>query len=192
MIAFLNGIIASKGESELVLDVHGVGYLLHMAGSSIGRLPAPGEEAKVLCTMSVSDAGIFLYGFMDERERSMFERMTTVSGVGPKLALAALSLYDPDQLAALFASQDIKALSKVPGIGKKTASRLVLELKDAFGIEGQLSLTGDGVQLSKASEPVAEALASMGFTVSEISAALEGMEEGLSESEMLQYALRRM
>ena len=194
MISFLKGEVAHKGEGSAVLDVQGVGYELLMAQSSIAKLPALGDEATVLCAMTVSDAGVFLYGFIDASERMMFEKLTGVSGVGPKMALAALSLYDTASLASVIASQDTKALSKVPGIGKKTASRIILELKDAFGSSGADLFSEDvsSHQVSSELDPVIEALESMGFTSDEISAALEGVDSSASESHMLQYALRRM
>lgn len=193
MIAFLSGTVAHKGEGVLVMDVGGVGYRLLMAQSSIMALPPVDEDAKVFCSMSVSDAGIFLYGFIDEQERLMFDRLTSINGVGPKMALAALSLYDAPQLAGVIASQDAKALSKVPGIGKKTASRILLELKDAFAdAGGNLFSPASTAPASLESDSVAEALASMGFTDAEISAALDGVDPNESESARLQYALRRM
>ena len=193
MISFLRGEVAHKGEGSAVLDVNGVGYRLLMAQSSIMSMPAIGEDAKVFCSMSVSDAGIFLYGFIDEQERMMFDKLTSISGVGPKMALAALSLYDASQLAAIIASQDAKALSKVPGIGKKTASRILLELKDAFAdAGGNLFSPESPIPTSIQSDPVAEALASMGFTDAEIATALDGVDQNASESARLQYALRRM
>ena len=194
MISFLRGEVEHKGEGSAVLDVNGVGYELLMAQSSIAKLPSVGEDAKVLCAISVSDAGVFLYGFIDASERMMFENLTGVSGVGPKMALAALSLYDSSSLAAVIASQDIKGLSKVPGIGKKTASRIILELKDAFGpADSDLFTEGATPRLlSSDLDPVIEALESMGFTSEEISAALDGVDTSATESQMLQYALRRM
>lgn len=193
MIAFLEGAIASKGDGRIVLDVGGVGYLLQMAQASIAKLPSVGDVARILCIMSVSDAGAFLYGFVDERERSMFEMLTGISGVGPKMALAALSAYDVSELESAIASQDVKAVSKVPGIGKKTASRIVLELKDSFEVctsEGDEPVAR--VASSESLLAVSEALSSMGFTSSEIEHAMAGADPQASESVLLQYALRRM
>lgn len=193
MIASLKGKVASKGDGRVVLDVGGVGYLVHMAQSSVVKLAPVGEGARVLCIMSVSDAGAFLYGFVDERERSMFEMLTGVSGVGPKMALAALTAYDVAQLESAIAMQDVKAVSKVPGIGKKIASRIILELKDSFEAEplpdGGASSEG---AVSESVVVVSEALSSMGFTSAEIEVAIAGADDAATESELLQYALRRM
>lgn len=193
MIAFLEGRIASKDAGRLVLDVGGVGYLLHMAHASVSSLPPVGDTVRILCIMSVSDAGAFLYGFVDDRERSMFEMLTNVSGVGPKMALSALSVYDIGALERAIAMQDVKAISKVPGIGKKIASRIILELKDSFDAEGS---DAEGLSVSPdrpdAFISVLEALSSMGFTASEVEHALAGGDSNASESELLQYALRRM
>lgn len=193
MIASLKGKVASKGDGRVVLDVGGVGYLVHMAQSSVAKLAPIGEVARVLCIMSVSDAGAFLYGFVDERERSMFEMLTGVSGVGPKMALAALTAYDVAQLESAIAMQDVKAVSKVPGIGKKIASRIILELKDSF--EAEPLPDGGASSEGAASESVvvvSEALSSMGFTSAEIEVAIAGADDAATESELLQYALRRM
>lgn len=193
MLAFLEGNIVSKRAGQAVIDVNGVGYLLHMAQASLASLPASDEKVRVLCTMTVSDAGVFLYGFISEEEREMFEMLTSVSGVGPKMALAALSSYDVVSMQALIVRQDIKALSKIPGIGKKTASRIALELKDSFDLDPDSPMASPTPsEVDAAFAPVSEALASMGFTTAEISMALEGADADASESEMLQYALRRM
>ena len=107
MIAFLSGTVAHKGEGVLVMDVGGVGYRLLMAQSSIMALPPVDEDAKVFCSMSVSDAGIFLYGFIDEQERLMFDRLTSINGVGPKIPAEG---YDQDSHEG---NQDVLNIAEV-------------------------------------------------------------------------------
>lgn len=193
MIAFLNGIVAEKGLDFACIDVGGVGYALSMPQRSVATLPAVGQSAKVLCRMSVTDSGATLYGFASEEERRMFDELIQISGIGPKIALAALSFYTPTELIAAVSSQDVKAVSKIPGVGKKSASRIILELKDKFQqdgpVEGQLAVD---VSESPVMVSVVEALRSMGFTKEEIEFACKDADEGLSESELLQHALKRM
>lgn len=193
MIAFLEGTVAAKGQGSACVDVGGVGYALSMSQSSVASLPPVGQRARVLCRMAVSDAGVSLYGFASEDERALFDELVQVSGVGPKTALAALSCLSPSQLVAAVAAQDAKAISKVPGIGKKSAERIILELKDKFQQEAALPEPAAGAQdPAPALESVREALRSMGFSAEEVEFACKGAEEGLSESELLQYALKRM
>lgn len=193
MIAFLEGTVAQKGQGAACIDVGGVGYALGMSQSSVAALPPVGERARVLCRMSVTDSGVFLYGFATEDERGLFDELVQISGIGPKTALAALSCFTPSELASAVASQDVKAISKIPGIGKKSASRIVLELKDKFPqFEGGFEAGSDPQAESPTFDAVREALKSMGFTPDEIDFALKDADAALDESAMLQHALKRM
>lgn len=193
MIAFLNGIVAEKGLDYACIDVGGVGYALSMPQRTVAGLPPVGQSAKVLCRMSVTDSGATLYGFGSEEERHMFDELIQISGIGPKIALAALSFFTPTELIAAVSAQDVKAVSKIPGVGKKSASRIILELKDKFqsddAVDAQLSL---GASESPVLASVVEALRSMGFTNEEIDFACKDADDGLSESQLLSYALKRM
>lgn len=193
MIAFLNGIVAEKGVDYACIDVGGVGYALNMPQRSVAALPAVGEASKVLCRMSVTDSGATLYGFASEEERHLFDELIQISGIGPKIALAALSFYTPSELIAAVSSQDVKAVSKIPGVGKKSASRIILELKDKFvqedSVEAQMTLDASE---SPVLVSVVEALRSMGFTKEEIEFACKDADEEWSESQLLQHALKRM
>lgn len=193
MIAFLDGVVASKHPGGMCLDVGGVGYALNMAQSSAASLPPVGERARVLCRMSVSDAGAVLYGFASEDERGLFDELVQISGIGPKTALAALSCMTPPELISAVVSQDVKAISKIPGIGKKSASRIILELKDKFQQDAAAPApSADDPEQAPALVAVREALKSMGFTPDEIEFACQDADEGLSESALLQHALKRM
>lgn len=193
MIAFLEGTVAQKGQGAACIDVGGVGYALGMSQSSVAALPPVGERARVLCRMSVTDSGVFLYGFATEDERGLFDELVQISGIGPKTALAALSCFTPSELASAVASQDVKAISKIPGIGKKSASRIVLELKDKFPqFEGGFEADPAPQAESPTFDAVREALKSMGFTPDEIDFALKDADAALDESAMLQHALKRM
>lgn len=193
MISFLNGIVAEKGLDCACIDVGGVGYGLSMPQRSVAALPAVGQSAKVLCRMSVTDSGATLYGFGSEEERHMFDELIQISGIGPKIALAALSFFTPAELIAAVSAQDVKVVSKIPGVGKKSASRIILELKDKFhsdeAVDAQLSLS---TRESPVLASVVEALRSMGFTNEEIDFACKDADDSLSESQLLSYALKRM
>ena len=192
MIAFLDGTVAGKTLTGAYINVGGVGFEVGMSQSSLAKLPAAGERATVYTYLQVRDDGMALFGFLSLEEKALFEKLITVSGVGPKVALAALSSYSPDQLANLIAAQDVVAVQRIPGIGKKTASRIILELKGSLdqGIGGLFA--EDEQMVSKAMEGAKEALLSMGFTTAEIELSLKGAPEGASESALLQYALKKL
>ena len=126
MIAFLRGALAAKSAQGVVVDVGGVGYGVALSQASLSRLPGLGEEVSILTYLQVSESGIALYGFLSEEEKALFERLIAVSGVGPKVALAALSTFSAGALADVIASQDVALVQKIPGVGKKTAQRIIL------------------------------------------------------------------
>ena len=130
MIAYLDGILAEKAPSSAVMDVHGVGYEVAIPLSTFDRLPAVGERTKLFTRLEVREDAQQLFGFATERERRLFALVTSVSGIGPKLALSALSGLSPAELERAVAAGDAKRIASVKGIGKKTAERLVIELKD--------------------------------------------------------------
>lgn len=192
MIAFLEGVVAGRTATSALLNVGGVGFEVNMPTSGLAGLPEAGERAVVHTYMQVRDDGMSLFGFLSLEEKALFERLITVSGVGPKVALAALSSYGPSELVDLIAAQDVAAVQRVPGIGKKMASRIILELKGSFD-EGLAGLFGDEKPAeSRAMADARAALLSMGFTSAEIDAALAGAPEGGSDSALLQYALKKL
>lgn len=188
MIAFLKGTLAAKSTDSAVIDVQGVGYQVQLSARSLARLGAVGQPVEVLTHLQVRDDAFVLYGFTAQREKELFMRLTSVSSVGPKVALSLLSTYDPDDAVAAIVGQDVAAIQRVPGIGKKMASRIVLELKESLGAEDAVQA---GASLS-AKKGAVEALLSMGFTSQEIELALKGAPEEASETILLQYALKRL
>lgn len=142
MISFLVGTIEEKRENLLVIDVNGVGYELTISNNTLASLPMEGETTKVLTYLQVSEnTGVCLYGFATEEEKAMFLRLITVSGVGPKMAITILSGMKLSDLVVAIVSEDSTLLSKIKGLGKKTAERICLELKDkisttSFNIQG--------------------------------------------------------
>lgn len=192
MIAFLDGILAGKTATSALVDVGGVGFQVGMAQSSLAKLPEKGSPVLLYTYMQVRDDAMALYGFLSLDEKSLFESLITVSGVGPKVALAALSSYEPAKLAELIAAQDVNAVQRIPGIGKKMASRIILELKGFLDQELESLLGQPGEEASPAREGAREALLSMGFTSKETDLALQGAPDGATESALLQYALKKL
>lgn len=193
MIAFLNGVLVEASEDGVCLNVNGIGFRVFMSLISISRLPKIGEDVLIYTYMQQSENATTLYGFLTSEERTIFEKLLSVSGVGPKIALAALSTYDPEMLARAIVMQDVSAISKIPGIGKKGASRIILELKDKISDSGM----SDDVKTidqkdSDTLQSVREALVSMGFSSSECQEALSGADLDKPESDILKYALMRL
>lgn len=193
MIAFLRGTFVGRSLSEAYIDVQGVGYGVSMSQNSLSKLPTPGEEVTVKTFINVSDNGIALFGFMSDSEQALFEKLITINGVGPKMALAALSTFTPEALAEAIAAQDSALISKIPGVGKKTASRIILELKGYLdeGLGGMFADQGITPE-NTASAGATEALLSMGFSSAEAEVALKGAPDGASEEDLLKYALKRI
>lgn len=206
MIAFLRGELAGKTDSAALIDVNGVGYLVNMGALTLAQLPEVGEQVLVLTHFQVSDAGAALYGFLTREEQTLFEELLGVSGVGPKVALAAVGFYTSAELARAIAAEDVTKVSRIPGVGKKTAQRIILELKGSLdslgagdGSAGMFADAGEGtaaVAVVPAKESPAEvafaALLSMGFTSREAELALQGAPAEASESVLLQYALKNL
>jgi holliday junction DNA helicase RuvA len=130
MIAFLDGILVDKTPSLVTLDVHGVGYEVLVSLSTYDRLPHTGERCRLLVHHHVREDAQILFGFAQAEEKRMFERLTGVNGVGPKMALSALSGMTVSELTAAIADNNVKRISAVHGIGKKTAERIIMELRD--------------------------------------------------------------
>ena len=197
MIAFLSGEVAAVlPPNTAYIDVAGVGYAVSMPPGDLGKREV-GKPARVLTSLSVSDNGLGLYGFLSDEEKALFEKLIGVSKVGPKMALAALSTYTPRELADAIAAQDIARVSHIPGVGKKTAERIILELKGTLerGLETLFdSGAADGAAsaASVALTGATEALLSMGFTSAEAEVALKGAPEGAGEGALLQYGLKRL
>lgn len=196
MIAFLRGRLAARDTSRAFIDVGGIGFAVSMAAGDLAKLPEAGGEVEVLTYLQVSDAGIALYGFLANEEKALFERLINVNGVGPKMAMAALSTFTPQALVDAVQSQDVGLVSRIPGVGKKTAQRIILELKGSFeaGLDSLLSDGGaDGASVQAGViQGVREALLSMGFSSAETDLALKGAPEEASEGALLQFALKKL
>ena len=136
MIDYVSGSLASKKPTEVVVDVGGIGYRVLIPTSTFERLPEVGEDTKVLTYHHVREDAMTLFGFLSAEERRVFEMMLAVSGIGPKLALAALSALRPSEIRQRVLEGDAAMLTRIPGVGKKTAERLIIELRDRFEKDG--------------------------------------------------------
>ena len=138
MISFLIGEVEEKREGLLVLNVNGVGYELFVSNNTLTTLPEAGEVTKILTYMAVREDGVFLFGFSTAEEKELFLKLTTVSGIGPKMAIAILSGLAISNLVSAIIGGDVRLLSNIKGLGKKTAERICLELKDKISPLGVL------------------------------------------------------
>lgn len=178
MIAQLTGSVAATDAGTVVLDVHGVGYRVYMPVSALSGLPADGKPVTVHTVTVVREDDISLYGFLTTEDRSLFEILTTVSGVGPRVALSLLSVLEGADLARVIASNDVKALTKVPGVGPKLAQRIVLEVGErvaelAFSRRVDALSARAGGDGSPAYDDVVEALVNLGYSRSDARRAAE-------------------
>ena len=200
MIGRLRGTLAEKQPPHLILDVNGLGYELEVPMTTLYRLPSVGEPLTLHTHLVVREDAQLLYGFVGKRERDFFRELIRLNGVGPKLALALMSSLEVDELVRCVQSQDTSALTKVPGVGKKTAERLLVELKDRFkawetmpSIAPLVVEPRAGVAVSSAESDAVSALISLGFKPQEASKAVAAVqEEGLSSEELIRRALKGM
>lgn len=194
MYAHIEGIVAEKDQDSIVLDAGGVGYLLNVSGATLSVAPAVGEKMKLYCVLNVREDAMELYGFYSREEKRMYERLRSVSGVGSRTALQILSALSVRDLSIALVTGDAAALTRVPGIGKKTAQRLVLELKDKVD---DAQLTGQAAAVASrvsAGGPEAEAIAalvSLGYSSAEAAKAVAQVADQTQEADkMIFLALR--
>ncbi|MFI0373846.1 Holliday junction branch migration protein RuvA [Actinomadura sp. 1N219] len=199
MIAFVSGRVAAAGPDGAVIDVHGFGLSVQCTPATLAGLRV-GEQAKVPTSLVVREDSLTLFGFADDDERSVFELLQTASGVGPRLALAMLAVHTPNSLRRAMATEDVTALTQVPGIGKKGAQRIVLELRDRLG-----GPVGDGaadVRAPARAEPWREqvqmGLINLGWSAKDADAAVTAVAADLDGSEtppvatLLRSALKKL
>jgi Holliday junction DNA helicase RuvA len=203
MIGKLKGVIDSYGEDHVILDVGGVGYLVQASSRTLQALPRPGEAAVLFIETYVREDQIRLFGFASESEREWFRILGTVQGVGVKVALGVLSVLPPNQLAAAIALKDITALSRAPGVGKKLAERIAIELKDKAPGFSAVDPTVIKLQTEagerKAAGPSADAvsaLVNLGYAqvqaAAAVAAALRSAGEGADASTLIRVGLREL
>lgn len=203
MIGKLKGTIDSYGDDHVTLDVHGVGYVVHASARTLQALPRPGEAATLIIETYVREDQIRLFGFAAEAEREWFRLLGTVQGVGVKVALGVLSVLPPNQLAAAIALKDITAISRAPGVGKKLAERIAIELKDkapAFAeVDPALARLQGDMSERKADGPKADAvsaLVNLGYAqvqaAAAVTAAMKQAGEGADVSTLIRLGLKEL
>ena len=200
MIGRLRGQLAEKQPPHLVVDVNGVGYEVEVPMTTLYRLPSVGEALTLHTHLVVREDAQLLYGFYEKRERELFRELIRLNGVGPKLALALMSGLEIDELVRCVQAQDTSTLVKIPGVGKKTAERLLVELKDRFkawetmpAIATLVVEPRAAAAVTSAENDAVSALISLGFKPQEASRAVAAVrEDGLSSEEMIRRALKGM
>lgn len=200
MFSYIRGELAEIGTDHIVVDVGGVGYLLFLSGMAMSELPVPGTEIKAYTHLYVREDLVMLYGFLDRDELEMFRLLITVSGIGPKGGLAILSALTPEDLRFAVLSGDSKAIAKAPGVGAKTAQRVILDLKDKTSLEEAFEKKAehvnqklDGARNSVKNEAVM-ALTALGYSSSESLKAVSKVEitPDMDVEGVLRTALKHM
>lgn len=199
MIAYIKGTLERRAESYIIIETGGIGYQIFVSPATLAKLPQTGGMVKVFTYFSVKEDGVSLYGFASAEEQEMFHKLLTVSGVGPKGALGFLSQLTPQEIILAIISEDVKTLSKAPGVGRKTAQRVILELKDKFKTEEALSM-GEEVQGivetsvgGDAKFEAIDAMTALGYSRSEAAKAVNAVAaEGMSTEDILKAALKKM
>lgn len=189
MIGRLSGTLLEKNPPQVLLDVGGVGYEVNVPMSTFYNLPKIGEKVALLTQLIVREDAHLLYGFGTEAERATFKQLLKVSGVGPKVGLAVLSGMSVNDLAEAVATQESGRLTKVPGIGKKTAERLLLELKDKLKVDVRISVGGEAAKPSSAAD-ILNALISLGYNDKEALYAIKGLAKDVTVSDGIRLALK--
>ena len=200
MIAYIKGPLAYISDQTAIIDAHGVGYQIHVSPSTLSRLPARGAEVQLFTYMQVSESGQALHGFLTQEELRLFMLLISVSGIGPKVASGILSTLSPSQVIIAIVADDAAALSKAPGVGKKTAQRVLLELRDKIKTAGHLDgdtqeqvtcFTTPGQRSEK--QDAMDALLALGYGRAEaMQVVLEVAEESMTADIIIRQSLKKL
>ncbi len=194
MIGRLSGRLLSKQPPAIMVDVQGVGYEVDVSMNTFCELPALDAPVTLHIHMAVREDGHFLYGFLTESERAAFRQLIKISGIGARMALAVLSGLTVDELAAAIARQDVGCFTRIPGIGKKTAERLLLELKgklDLVAGQGATRVAGQ-TTLSDPLQDTIDALVALGYNAKEAQGATKALPAGVSTTDAIRLALKQL
>ncbi len=200
MYSYIKGTLEETGEDYIVIEAGGIGYQIYTTGQTFQYLPGQGAELKVYTYLHVREDAMILFGFLTKDDLSVFKLLLGVSGIGPKGALAILSVMTTDDLRFAVLGDDAKAIARAPGVGAKTAQRLILELKDKLSLEDafeqKLAKNEDMVQnkTGGAKNEAVQALVALGYSSSEALKALQGVEiqENTDVEDILKAALKNM
>ncbi len=202
MISYISGTLAEKNEDSAVVEAHGVGYQIFVPVPVLSELPPLGESVKIYTYFSVREDGMSLFGFLSRQDLAMFKQLIGVNGIGPKSALGILSALRPDVLRMAVASGDAKTISRAPGVGPKTAQRIILDLKDkirpedvlAGGLEESLAVPEEISGVGQAGKEAVEALTALGYSAAEAAGAVKKVKitEEMTAEDVLKGALRHL
>ena len=202
MISYIRGTLAEKNEDSAVVEAHGVGYQTSVPVPEHSELPPLGESVKIYTYFSVREDGMSLFGFLSRQDLAMFKQLIGINGIGPKSALGILSALRPDVLRMAVASGDAKTISRAPGVGPKTAQRIILDLKDkirpedvlAGGLEESLAVPEEISGVGQAGKEAVEALTALGYSAAEAAGAVKKVKitEEMTAEDVLKGALRHL
>ena len=199
MISYIKGTLERRCDNDIIVEVGVIGYRIFVSPATLAKLPQTGEAVQIFTYFSVQEDGMSLYGFAAREEQEMFEKLLLVNGVGPKGALGFLSVLNPSEIVMAILSDDVKTLSKAPGVGRKTAQRVILDLKDKFKTEDAVSsLEGaagiaESVGGGDAKFEAIDAMTALGYSRSEAAQAVNAVAaEGMTTEDILKAALKRM
>ena len=202
MISYIRGTLAGKNEDSAVVEAHGVGYQIFVPVPVLSELPPLGESVKIYTYFSVREDGMSLFGFLSRQDLAMFKQLIGFNGIGPKSALGILSALRPDVLRMAVASGDAKTISRAPGVGPKTAQRIILDLKDkirpedvlAGGLEESLAVPEEISGVGQAGKEAVEALTALGYSAAEAAGAVKKVKitEEMTAEDVLKGALRHL
>ena len=199
MITYIKGILSETYDDNIVVEAYGVGYEVKVPLSLLGSLPPKGTDVKIYTYQYVKEDALDLYGFMSRDDLQVFKLLITVNGIGPKGALNILSSVTPNELRLAVLSDDVKKIQSAPGIGNKTAQKLIIELKDKLSMEDIFDTDGNetaGARISdgSASDEAMEALISLGYSPSEAIRAVKSIEvtDGMDSESVLKAALKKL
>lgn len=197
MISFLNGTIAAKNENGVIIDVGGVGYSVNMPVSDIAKMGGIGENVKVFTHFHISENMIGLFGFLTSEQIDYFNKLIAISGIGPKAAISVLGTLSVQDLAFAIIAEDVKAISRAPGVGPKAAQRIILELKGKIdtqeAVGASQSIAAAPVKSLRADTGAVNALIALGASPSEAQkTVMQISADGMSTEDIIKEALRRM
>ena len=202
MISYIRGTLAEKNEDSAVVEAHGVGYQIFVPVPVLSELPPLGESVKIYTYFSVREDGMSLFGFLSRQDLAMFKQLLGINGIGPKSALGILSALRPDVLRMAVVSGDAKTISRAPGVGPKTAQRIILDLKDkirpedvlAGGLEESLAVPEEISGVGQAGKEAVEALTALGYSAAEAAGAVKKVKitEEMTAEDVLKGALRHL
>jgi len=198
MYAYFKGKIAAKEAETVVMEVNGIGYNIRVSAGTAALLPAVGEEAKLYTYTAVREDAIWLYGFLTKDDLDIFRLLISVNGIGPKGGQSILSVMSPDELRFAIFSGDVKMIAKAPGIGAKTAQRIILDMRDKISLEDTLHIEEDKrtetAAVSDSMREAVEALTALGYSATEAARAVKAVEgaDEMKVEDILKASLKHL